>query len=77
MDWMLIWLVCIGIATAIGSSKGEAGTGFIAGLIFGPLGVLFAQLSSGYRRPCPHSKEKIMKDAAICTHCRTQLKPAG
>lgn len=73
MEWVLLWLICAVIAAAIGGSKGEAGSGFLIGLVFGPLGVLFALLSSGNRVPCPHCKERMQKGAKVCPHCRTAL----
>ncbi len=73
MEIAFLWFVCALIATAIGSRKGEAGSGFLVGLLFGPLGILFALLSSGDRMPCPHCKERIHEKAEICPHCRTPL----
>lgn len=73
---VLIWFICAIVGAVIGSSKGEAGMGFIAGLLLGPFGVLFAAMSSGDREPCPHCKERIKKKASVCPHCRTQLKPS-
>ena len=71
--FVLVWIVCALLGAIIGSRKGEAGSGFLIGLVFGPLGVLFALLSSGNRKPCPHCKEPIQKKAEICPHCRTPL----
>lgn len=73
MEWVLLWLLCGLIAAAIGSSKGEAGTGFFVGVIFGPFGILFALLSAGNRRPCPACQEKVHRKATVCPHCRTAL----
>lgn len=67
------WMVCGLIAALIGSTKGEGCLAFILGCFFGPLGILFAILSSGDRRPCPYCAEKIQKKARLCPHCRTQL----
>lgn len=78
MEWFGIWLICGIIAAAIASNKGEGCLGAIAGLIFGPLGILFAVLSSGDRRPCPHCAEKIRKQAKICPHCQREVpEPPG
>jgi len=73
MEIALLWIICAVIAAAIGSRKGEAGSGFLIGLVLGPFGILFALLSSGDRVPCPHCKERIHKKAEICPHCRTPL----
>ena len=69
----LVWIASALIAAAIGSKKGETGTAFIVGLIFGPFGVLFALVSTGNRIPCPYCKERINKKAEICPHCRSSL----
>jgi hypothetical protein len=73
MEWLLVWLVCALIASAIGSKKGEPFSGFLFGAVLGPLGVLLALLSSGNRKPCPACREKIHKKATVCPHCRTAL----
>ena len=65
MDWQTIWIISIIVSTVIGSTKGEGGLGFVCGLIFGPLGIVFAALSSGNRWPCPRCAEKILKAAKI------------
>lgn len=64
------WLVCGLIAAAIGSAKGEGCLGFIVGAIFGPLGILFALLSSGNRITCAFCQEKVHKKALVCPHCK-------
>lgn len=65
-----IWMICAIVATYIGSRKGEGCIGFIIGLLFGPLGIVFALLSKGERRTCPSCKELIHKDANVCPQCR-------
>jgi hypothetical protein len=64
------WMFCGLIAAAIGARKGEGCTGFIVGAIFGPLGILFALLSSGNRVDCAFCREKVMKSALLCPHCK-------
>ena len=36
----IIWMLCVLVATMIGSKKGEGVFGFIAGFLLGPIGVL-------------------------------------
>ena len=43
----IIWIISVIITTWIASNKGEGVTGFFAGCIFGPLGILIALASSG------------------------------
>jgi len=73
MEWALLWIVCGIVAGIIASNKGEGCLGVITGLIFGPLGIIFAILSSGDRQPCPHCAESIRKRAKICPHCQRDI----
>lgn len=70
---ILFWLFCGIVAAMIGSKKGEGCFSFIIGLIFGPFGIVFALLSKGNRKECPHCKELIHKDAKVCPHCQKEL----
>ncbi len=76
-QWVLIWFLFGVVAAIIGSKKGEGLLAFIIGLLLGPLGVLFAIISTGYRMPCPQCKESIHQDAKLCPHCRTALAEQG
>jgi predicted amidophosphoribosyltransferase len=71
----LIWLLCAVAGAMIGSSKGETGTGFVLGLLFGPFGILFAWLK-GNRQTCQACKSSIHAEATICPNCRTPLSKA-
>lgn len=42
MIWVLLWLACIIVSAAILGSHNKAGTGFLLGLLFGPVGVLLS-----------------------------------
>jgi hypothetical protein len=70
--WILIWVISAIAAAVIGSGKGEGATGFLVGVLFGPLGVLFAALSSGNRVRCSSCAESMRKGARICPHCRNE-----
>lgn len=39
------YILCVLIAWAIGSSKGAGGAGLFLGLLFGPLGIIFALIT--------------------------------
>lgn len=71
--FFVIWILCGLIAAVIGEKKGEGCAAFFIGFLFGPFGILFALLSKGNRRTCPHCKELIHKDANVCPHCRMTL----
>ncbi len=68
----IVWGISAIIAAWIGSTKGEAGLSCLMGLVFGPLGILMAILSSGKRARCPQCQEWIFRDAKVCPFC--QLK---
>ena len=53
MNWLIFWIVCGCIAAAIGSKKGEGVAGFFIGLLLGPLGIVFALISTGKNVKCP------------------------
>ena len=36
----ILWVVCIIVATMVGSSKEKGGLGFVLGLLFGIIGVI-------------------------------------
>jgi hypothetical protein len=75
------------IASMIYQSKGRnALSGFLAGMIFGPLGVIFALMSSvdaegllrqkiqkGELKLCPYCAEPIKAAAIRCKHCLSDL----
>jgi len=75
MTFVLIWLFCGVVAGMIGSKKGEGCGAFLIGVLFGPFGILFALLSKGNRRACPHCKELIHKDATVCPKCQREQPP--
>jgi hypothetical protein len=67
--FLLIWFLCAVTAGILGAPKGIGGAGFLAGLLFGPLGLLLVLFSRGHRRPCQHCRELIHRKATICPHC--------
>lgn len=87
MGWVALWVVCGLIAAVIYQNKGRSWiVGLLAGVIFGPLGVIFAAitstdqagkdrqaLSSGGAVKCPHCAELIRSDAKVCKHCQRDV----
>lgn len=74
--WMVVfWTFVLSaiVSTVIGSYKGEPIAGFFAGALLGPIGVVLALISRGYRRPCQYCHELIHRDAKICPHCRCEI----
>jgi hypothetical protein len=83
MDGMLIliWLVCAGIAYAIGAAKGKGGLGLALGFFLGLLGVLIICLVPGVPTApavqlvqCPHCKSGIHPEANLCPFCRSVVR---
>ncbi|KJG05889.1 hypothetical protein UB33_11015 [Photobacterium angustum] len=69
-----IWIVSILVCTAIGSKKGNPVSGFIVGLILGPIGIVLAIFSGDKTRiSCKYCAEKISKKAVVCPCCQRDL----
>ena len=73
MEFVIVWIICGVIAAAIGAKKGETASGFIIGILLGPLGIIIALLSKGNRRGCPHCRELVHREATVCPHCQRDL----
>jgi ribosomal protein L32 len=81
--YVVVWLICGFAAAAIYSNKGRSGAAaFIVGVLFGPIGVLLALLSSrdtaaverkalteGAIKKCPYCGELVRREAVVCKHC--------
>jgi hypothetical protein len=86
-EYFIVSLVLGLLASAIYRSKGRNPVnGFIAGFFFGPLGLIFALLSSvdsdglieqklrsGELKLCPYCAEPIKAAAIRCKHCLSDL----
>lgn len=75
---MFLWLLCGLWAGSINKGKGHPyATGFILGILFGPIGVIIAAISGKVElrtATCPYCRERIMPGAFICEHCHSKLK---
>ena len=73
LEIIIVILVSVIISTVIGARKGNPISGFIVGLIFGPLGILLALVSGDKNRvPCKYCAEKILRKASICPFCNKE-----
>lgn len=78
MEFVLIWLACGVIAGIIGSQKGEGCSGFLVGLILGPIGIITGLLSPGANRvKCPYCRKLIDKKAIKCPYCQSDINSEG
>jgi hypothetical protein len=77
MDMFMVWLVCAGLAAAIGQRKNEGFKAFLLGLLLGPFGVVIALVSSGNLRPCPHCRSRIDPKATVCPKCTRDVTPTN
>jgi hypothetical protein len=70
-----IWFLCGIVAASLYRNKGGSEiTGFLIGLVLGPIGILIALVSGDQRPRCPFCKEHVSKGATICPHCRKELQ---
>ncbi|MCX6348237.1 MAG: hypothetical protein NTV79_01865 [Candidatus Aureabacteria bacterium] len=70
---LLLWLFFSFLGAWIGGRKNQAGTGFLLGLLFGPIGLLIICLTQGNRLKCPMCRKMIENDARLCPYCRSDL----
>lgn len=77
MDFVIVWLVCAGIAAAIAGAKGR-GTGnwFVLGCIFGIFAVIVVALLSSIKPPTVIAGGEIAteKTHVRCPDCRELVR---
>jgi hypothetical protein len=73
MGYIIFFIACAFIGTAIGENKGRGGTGFILGLLLGPLGCIIVLAISGDRVNCPFCQSRISPNATSCPKCTKDL----
>jgi rRNA maturation protein Nop10 len=68
MEILSFWLLFTAIGALIGHRKGRILEGVIAGLLLGPIGVLWIAFAEA-RPVCPECGGFTVKDARKCRHC--------
>jgi len=72
MEFVILWVLMGLIGAAIGQRKGRAAEGFFAGLLLGPIGLIFIIV----RQPkwkCPECGGAVDKGVRKCKHCGSDL----
>ena len=73
----VFFAVAFGIgAVVLGRSRGQksAVLCFLAGFLFGPLGLLLILFDDRLER-CPHCKSRLNRDATVCAACQREVTP--
>jgi len=74
MIYVIIWILCGLAAAAVYSGKGGSPvSGFLIGILLGPIGLIIALISGSQLPKCPYCAERIQRDAKVCPHCRKEL----
>lgn len=81
LGYIFIWFICGLIAAAIYKNKGRSAlTGFLAGMLLGPIGILLALASgknqSGLRQQEKQENEKRVETGELrkCPYCAELIK---
>jgi len=74
----ILYVISLIVSVAVGIKKKIAGEGIIAGLLLGPIGMIYILLKKP-RAKCSYCGGLIEKGAIKCKHCGADLKemPAG
>lgn len=73
MEIIILWIISGIIGALIGQKKGRPLEGFFAGLLLGPIGLIFIIV----RQPkwkCPECGGAIDKGVRKCKHCGSDIK---
>ncbi len=75
-DKAVVWLIALGCALVgllIGRRKGNAFTGFLWGLIMGPIGWVIMVTTRKHSSKCPNCGGIVDKGYEQCKHCGSDL----
>ena len=66
------WILWAAAGYKAGDARNAPVSGFILGLLFGPVGVVVALLDD-HRPRCAACRERIQRQASLCPHCGCRL----
>ena len=72
MEYLVLWLLFGLIGALIGNKKGRPLEGFFAGLLLGPIGLIFI-IARKPKWTCPECNGAVGKDVRKCKHCGSDL----
>lgn len=73
MEILWMWFGCVATSLAIGINKQRAFEGFGAGLLFGPIGLLYMIGCPFGQNRCSYCAGWIRNDAKACHHCTREI----
>ena len=73
MEIIILWIIFGLIGAAIGQKKGRSLEGFFAGLLLGPLGLIYIIVKKP-KWKCPECGGAIDKNVRKCKHCGSDIK---
>jgi len=72
MEIVVIWVIFALIGAAIGQKKSKVLEGFFAGLLLGPIGLIWIIVAKAKHR-CPECQGAVEKGVAKCRHCGSEI----
>lgn len=73
MEIIILWIIFGLIGAAIGQKKGRPAEGFFAGLLLGPLGLIYIIVKKP-KWKCSECGGAIDKNVRKCKHCGSDIK---
>jgi hypothetical protein len=69
---VIIWIIFALIGAAIGQKKSKTLEGFVAGLLLGPIGLIWIIVAKAKYR-CPKCQGAVEKGVTKCRHCGSEI----
>ena len=73
MGFLVVWAIMALVGYLIGKSKSRPVSGFIWGLLLGPIGWLVIAVGPDMGPKCPACKGDVVKGATKCKNCGSDL----